>query len=138
MPPSATRVRPTGHPGYSETLPRLPESPAAARRLTRTALACWDLEELAGDGALIVTELVTNAVRHARRGSIRVVVERTAERTVRLAVSDRSRLRPVLRRADTDEAGGRGLRVVAALTVDWGVCERRWGKVVWAALEARR
>ncbi|MFJ5222690.1 ATP-binding protein [Streptomyces sp. NPDC088400] len=71
-----TIVRPIGHPGYNETLPREPESAATARRLVRAACAAWELEELAEDGALIVSELVSNAVQHARRESIRVVIDR--------------------------------------------------------------
>ncbi|THA71795.1 ATP-binding protein [Streptomyces sp. A0958] len=102
-------------------------------RLTDAALSCWGLEELADDGALIVTELVANAVQHARQDSIRVVVERTAARKVRVAVTDFSRARPVERRAGDE--GGRGLLLVAALAVDWGTDERCWGKVVWAELE---
>lgn len=137
MPQPATQARPTGHPGYSQTLPREPKSAAVARRLTDAALSCWGLEELADDGALIVTELVANAVRHARRDSIRVVVQRTAARKVRVAVTDFSRARPGERQAGNDGEGGRGLLPVAALAVDWGTDERRWGKVVWAEPEGR-
>ncbi|HEY9327746.1 MAG TPA: ATP-binding protein [Streptomyces sp.] len=137
MPQSATQVRPTGHPGYAETLPRVAASAAVARRLTNAALSCWGLGELAEAGESVVTELVANAVQHARRESIRVLVERTAVRTVRVAVADFSRARPVVRAVGDVDEGGRGLRVVAALAVDWGMVERRWGKVVWADLKGR-
>ncbi|MET7639357.1 ATP-binding protein [Streptomyces sp. NPDC005438] len=130
-----TTSRPTGHPGYSETLPREPESAATARRLVRAACAAWHLDDLAEEGALVVSELVANAVQHARRESIRVVVERAAQDVVRVAVADLSRERPVEREADDDEEGGRGLLLVAALAADWGTDERHWGKVVWADLE---
>src|SRR4051812_37753458 len=56
--------RPTGHPGYSETLDRVPESAAVARRLVRTALTAWGLEDLIEDATLVITELVSNAVDH--------------------------------------------------------------------------
>ncbi|TXR96654.1 ATP-binding protein [Streptomyces sp. col6] len=138
MPQATTQARPTGPPGYSQTLLRKPESAAAARRLIDAALCCWGLGELADDGASIVTELVTNAVRHARRGSIRVVVERITERTVRVAVSDFSRELPVKCRAGDGDEEGRGLLLVAALASDWGTYTRRWGKVVWADLEGCR
>ncbi|MFD5033872.1 ATP-binding protein [Streptomyces sp. NPDC058405] len=137
MPQPTTRARRTGHPGYSETLPREPESAATARRLTDAAISCWGLEELAEDAALIVSELVANAVRHARRESIRVVVERTAVRTVRVAVADFSQARPEVREAGDGDEDGRGLFLVAALAADWGTDERRWGKIVWADLEGR-
>ncbi|MFI8850377.1 ATP-binding protein [Streptomyces sp. NPDC053499] len=132
-----TTARPTGHPGYSETLPREPESAATARRLVRDALTAWGLNDLAEDGALAVSELVSNAVQHACRESIRVVVERTAARAVRVAVADFSRAKPAVREAGDGDEDGRGLFLVAALAADWGTDERRWGKVVWADLEAR-
>ncbi|MET9146119.1 ATP-binding protein [Streptomyces sp. NPDC004042] len=138
MPRLATQARPTGHPGYSETLPREPESASTARRLLHTALSCWGLDELAEDGALVVTELVANAVRHARRKSIRVMVERTAVRTVRVAVVDFSRDLPALCPPGDEAEGGRGLLLVSALAADWGTDERRWEKIVWADLEGRR
>ncbi|MYR45530.1 ATP-binding protein [Streptomyces sp. SID5910] len=137
MPQPTTRTRRTGHPGYSETLPRRPESAATARRLLRTACAVWGLDALAEDGALIVSELVANAVQHARRESIRVVIDRLGAARVRVGVADFSRARPVKREADDDEEGGRGLRLVAALAADWGTDERRWGKIVWVDLEGR-
>ncbi|MGW5333471.1 ATP-binding protein [Streptomyces bauhiniae] len=135
MPQPTTRARRTGYPGYSETLPRMPESAATARRLARTACAVWGLEGFAEVGALVVSELVANSVRHAGRESIRVVVERTAPRTVRVAVADFSRALPELCTPADDEEGGRGLTLVAELATKWGTNERRWGKVVWAELE---
>ncbi|HET9382976.1 MAG TPA: ATP-binding protein [Streptomyces sp.] len=129
-----TTPRPTGHPGYSETMPREPGSAATARRLVRAACAAWHLDDLAEGGALVVSELVANAVQHARRESIRVVVERTAKGTLRVAVADLSRSRPVPRAPESGEEGGRGLLLVATLAADWGTDERRWGKVVWADL----
>ncbi|MFJ2951517.1 ATP-binding protein [Streptomyces sp. NPDC087226] len=79
---------PTGSPGYSETLPRKPESAAVARTLVRTALAAWGLEEHIDDAMVVITELVSNAVEHGRLASIRVVVTRPAEHWVRLGVVD--------------------------------------------------
>ncbi|MFE5244864.1 MULTISPECIES: ATP-binding protein [unclassified Streptomyces] len=137
MPQPTTCARPTGYPGYSETLPRESESADDARRLVRVACAVWGLDELAEDGALIVSELVANAVQHARRESIRIVVDRPDAARVRVGVADLSRARPVEREADDNEEGGRGLRLVAALAADWGTDERRWGKIVWADLEVR-
>ncbi|MFD8807356.1 ATP-binding protein [Streptomyces sp. NPDC059597] len=137
MPQPATRARPTGHPGYSQTLPRKPESAEAARRLVRAALSAWALDGLVDDGALVVSELVANAVRHARRRSIRVAVERVAPHTVRVAVADFSRALPAPCPPKQDEEGGRGLVLVGTLAANWGTKERRRGKIVWAELEAR-
>ncbi|MGW4302064.1 DUF6415 family natural product biosynthesis protein [Streptomyces sp. NPDC004646] len=118
-------------------LPRTPESAATARRLVRTALVTWGLDVLADDSVLIVSELVANAVRHARRDSIRVTMERVAPRTVRVAVADFSRGRPEPYMPKDDEEDGRGLFLVMAVATNWGAEERPWGKVVWAELEAR-
>ncbi|MEV8044579.1 ATP-binding protein [Streptomyces griseoluteus] len=137
MPQPTTRARETGHPGYSETLPRSGESAAGARRLVRIALTAWGLDTLVDDAGLVVSELVANAVRHSRRESIRMMVERTAPRTVRVAVADFSRTMPEARTPKHDDEDGRGLLLVTSLARTWGTDERRWGKVVWAELEER-
>ncbi|MGW4072020.1 ATP-binding protein [Streptomyces asiaticus] len=59
-----TTARPSGHPGYTETLPCTAPSAATARRLVRTALAVWGIEHCADAATLIVSELVANAVDH--------------------------------------------------------------------------
>lgn len=129
-------ARPTGHPGYSETLPCEPESAAVARRLVRTALASWNQEKLMEDGALIVTELVANAVRHSGNRLIRVVISLPTERRVRIAVVDRSRALPFLCHSDRDGLStcGRGLELVDALADQWGTDLLQWGKRVWGEL----
>ncbi|MFD4570779.1 ATP-binding protein [Streptomyces sp. NPDC058417] len=137
MPQPLTRSRQTGHPGYSRTLPREPASVCAARRLVRGALVGWGLEELADDGALIVSELVANAVLHARRDSVRVSVDRSAARRVRVAVVDFSPRPPVATDPGPWDEGGRGLTLVAALAVDWGSEPLPWGKRVWAEVAGR-
>ncbi|RPK66544.1 hypothetical protein EES43_06270 [Streptomyces sp. ADI96-02] len=133
----AASPRPTGRPGYSETLPRESASAAAARRLVRVALSAWGLEDLADDGALIVTELVANAVRHAQRGSIRITIDRPEEDRVRVAVVDFSRRYPVRRDSGPEDEGGRGLALVEKPATEWGADPLPWGKRVWADLEVR-
>ncbi|MFI8345862.1 ATP-binding protein [Streptomyces sp. NPDC085596] len=137
MPRPTTHARPTGHPGYSETLPRVPGSAGLARRLVRAALTAWGMHDLADDAVLVASELVANAVRYARRESIRVVVERITPGTVRVAVADFSRSLPEPCTPSDHDESGRGLVVVMALATNWGTDERRWGKVVWAELEER-
>ncbi|MEU9981038.1 ATP-binding protein [Streptomyces sp. NPDC050856] len=132
-----TRARPTGHPGYSQTLPREPGSAATARRLVRVALTAWGLDDVAEDGALIVTELVANAVRHARRDSVRVVVERPGASRVRIGVVDLSKAPPMRGEPGPEDEGGRGLVLVAALAADWGTEPLPWGKRVWAELRGK-
>nr|WP_244333859.1 ATP-binding protein [Streptomyces seoulensis] len=126
---------PTGHPGYSQTLPRKPESAGEARRLVRTALAAWRMDMLIEDAVTVASELVANSVEHARSASIRVVVGRPTPNTVRLGVVDRSKVLPVLRTEFTGvPLRGRGLLIVDRLTARWGTELYPWGKQVWGEL----
>lgn len=131
-------ARPIGHPGYSENLPRMAESAAVARRLVRTALTAWVIEDVADNAELVVSELVTNAVEHARGATIRVIVARPSEDTVWIAVVDKDKKRPKARPVGTNELRGRGLFLVAAIAKDWGVVPKPWGKLVWALLAGER
>ncbi|GGX14407.1 ATP-binding protein [Streptomyces lomondensis] len=136
MPQPTTRARPTGCPGYSEMLPCKPESAGTARRLVRVALGAWGLNDLADDGELIVSELVSNAVQHARCRYIRVAVTRP-ERVrvrVRIGVVDKSQRLPVLREPREGDENGRGLALVGELAKTWGTDQLPWGKRVWAEL----
>ncbi|MFE0800545.1 ATP-binding protein [Streptomyces sp. NPDC058812] len=112
------------------------ESAAVARRLVRTALAAWDLEDRIDDAVVIITELVSNAVDHGRLASIRVVLSRPTEGWVRLGVVDRSTAIPMLRTdSNGDQLRGRGLLLVDHLTERWGTDLYQWGKQVWADLQ---
>lgn len=120
---------------YTAYLERLPESAGVARRLAAAALAAWQLPQLSDDTALVLTELVSNAVTHAAGEGMRVSVERLGERRIRLAVTDRTRTRPQLRAASSSGECGRGLRLIIALSARWGVDVLPDGKRVWADLE---
>ncbi|MFH9295430.1 ATP-binding protein [Streptomyces sp. NPDC017520] len=99
----------------------------------------WGHPALAGDTALVVSELATNALLHgAIRGRLfRVHLSLTAH-VLRIAVSDpRGERLPSLRRPDADDCYGRGLLVVAQLADDWGVEPRTVGKTVFAELAVR-
>uniref|UniRef100_A0AAU1IB35 ATP-binding protein n=1 Tax=Streptomyces sp. NBC_00180 TaxID=2903632 RepID=A0AAU1IB35_9ACTN len=133
----STKPRPTGHPGYSETLPGLEESAEVARKLVRMALATWHLDELTDSGMLLVTELVANAVRHTNSRNIRVVISRPSERFVRIGVVDKALLMPEMTKPGDDPlTHGRGLLLIDALAERWGTDLYRWGKQVWAELAA--
>jgi anti-sigma regulatory factor (Ser/Thr protein kinase) len=117
------------------TLPRNPSSVAAARRFIEARAAAWSFPKPAGELlALIGSELVTNAVLHART-ELTLTVELRDHR-VRISVKDRSQAPATLRHYRADALTGRGLGVVAALSDSWGISAAADGKVVWAELVA--
>ncbi|MCX2971188.1 ATP-binding protein [Streptomyces sp. JHD 1] len=132
----STRPSTTGCPAYSETLPRAGQSARSARRLVRDALSVWRLEPLVPDSELVVSELVANAVTHARGHVIRVKVTRLGASRVRIGVVDKSPARPTTRQSGTDDPRGRGLVLVDAVAANWGTDPLPWGKRVWAELIA--
>ncbi|MFF5389052.1 SpoIIE family protein phosphatase [Streptomyces sp. NPDC013012] len=109
-------------------------APGRARRLARRALARWDLEELTDSVELLISEVVTNAVRYAERP---VTLRLLRTDVLRCEVGDDSPQLPRQRRArDTDE-GGRGLFLVNRLARRWGATRLSGGKVVWFELATR-
>ncbi|POX55299.1 protein phosphatase [Streptomyces sp. Ru71] len=111
-----------------------PESAARARSLTSERLAHWRLEDLTFSAELIVSELVTNAIRHAR-GPVSLRLIRTQNRLI-CAVSDGSSTSPHPRRAKLGEEGGRGLFLVAQFAARWGTRHTADGKIIWAEMPA--
>ncbi|RSS41459.1 ATP-binding SpoIIE family protein phosphatase [Streptomyces sp. WAC08241] len=109
-------------------------APGRARRLARRALARWDLEDLTDSVELLISEVVTNAVRYAERP---VTLRLLRTDVLRCEVGDDSPQLPRQRRArDTDE-GGRGLFLVNRLARRWGATRLSGGKVVWFELATR-
>ncbi|WP_433424262.1 SpoIIE family protein phosphatase [Microtetraspora malaysiensis] len=109
----------------------VPADPAAVsgiRTEVTRQLADWDLEELAFSTELVISELVTNAIRYAG-GPIQVRLLR--DRTLICEVSDGSSTSPRLRRSATTDEGGRGLFLVAQLAQRWGTRHTADGKVIW-------
>jgi anti-sigma regulatory factor (Ser/Thr protein kinase) len=116
-------------------LPRSPSSVATARRFIKARAAAWSFPERASEQLVLIgSELVTNAVLHART-ELLLVLELRGDR-VRISVKDGSRARATMRHYRTDALTGRGLGVVAALSDTWGVSAAADGKVVWAELGA--
>jgi anti-sigma regulatory factor (Ser/Thr protein kinase) len=117
------------------TLPRNPSSVAAARRFIQARAAAWSFPEPASEQLVLIgSELVTNAVLHART-ELTLTLELHANR-VRISVQDRSSAPATLRHYRADALTGRGLGVVAALSDNWGISAADDGKVVWAELAA--
>lgn len=112
-------------------LPREPRSVGRARELARAQLKAWDLDALVDTVELLVSELVTNALRYGE-GEIRLRLLR--DRTLVCEVWDSGLVQPRRRRArDTDE-GGRGLQLVGLLSAAWGSRRTPRGKTVWFEL----
>lgn len=143
--PFAAAVLPsrTAYPEHRHTLPRAPGSVAVARTLASRALADWGLDgtDAAETALLLVSELVTNALRHTERGLVRVIIDRPEPDEVYIGVVDRTPgLLPVRRLLDDvpdTEETGRGLFLVDVLSGGrWGYIllgpePRWWGKCVW-------
>ncbi|MCX4759936.1 SpoIIE family protein phosphatase [Streptomyces sp. NBC_01275] len=110
----------------------LPADPAFVSEVRASALrrlSDWGLDEAAFSVELILSELVTNAIRHGA-GPIRVRL--LYDRKLICEVSDASNTAPHLRRAATTDEGGRGLFLVAQLSQTWGTRYLSEGKVIWA------
>jgi anti-sigma regulatory factor (Ser/Thr protein kinase) len=149
---SAGRTGPAGpaEPGLTY-LPRIatrtpsvdPGSISAARRFATETMRRWGLDDREPDVAVVVSELLTNAVRHGLP-----LAAHLPERPIRLgllhagpavlcAVADPSERLPVPREPRWLEENGRGLHVIASLSDQWGSCAApgQGGKVVWAKFQ---
>ncbi|MEU7242221.1 SpoIIE family protein phosphatase [Streptomyces sparsogenes] len=113
----------------SREIPRDPAAVSDARAWALATLGEWGLDELAFTAELVVSELVTNAVRY---GSPPIRLRLIRERALICEVSDHSSTSPHLRRAGTTDEGGRGLFLVAHVVQDWGTRYTPEGKTVWA------
>jgi anti-anti-sigma regulatory factor/anti-sigma regulatory factor (Ser/Thr protein kinase) len=134
--PHEGRVHAAGRPLPNSIRDRYPPTTyaiATARDLVNEACRGWRLGELAPVAALVATELVSNAVRHART-PFELAITRT-HRYLHLAVRDYAwHPARLIGPSDQDQPGGRGLLIVEAFTACWGYTPTRDGKVTWATL----
>lgn len=114
-------------------LPPTPASAQTARRVASEALLALERPELLDDVAAVVSELVANAVVHART-ELELSVQ-PAGAGVRVEVSDGSAIIPRWAPARVTATSGRGLIMVQRLSSAWGVEPRAGGKTVWALIE---
>ncbi|MGI5460961.1 SpoIIE family protein phosphatase [Streptomyces sp. CA-249302] len=112
-------------------LPADPSMVAGARKLVTAQLDAWNLSEVSFATELVVSELVTNAIRHAAPP---IELRLLRGRRLICEVSDASSTAPHLRRARTYDEGGRGLLLVAQLSLGWGTRHTATGKTIWAEL----
>ncbi|MEV5811458.1 ATP-binding SpoIIE family protein phosphatase [Streptomyces mutabilis] len=117
-------------------LARDPAEVGRARAAVREQLHGWGLGKLADAAELMVSELVTNAVRHAHARPVELRLVRAD--TLLCEVDDDDHELPALRGAGPADETGRGLRVVSTLAREWGASRTRAGKTVWFELALPR
>ncbi|CAL9355444.1 SpoIIE family protein phosphatase [Streptomyces hyderabadensis] len=113
-------------------IPADPALVAPVRKQVLDQLSDWNLLEATFTAELVVSELVTNAIRYGSPPIRLRLIHDTA--TLICEVSDTSHTAPHLRRARTWDEGGRGLLLVAQLTQRWGSRHTAEGKTIWAEL----
>jgi anti-sigma regulatory factor (Ser/Thr protein kinase) len=102
---------------------------AEARSRASVQLEAWGLDDIIFATEIIVSELVTNAIRHAQPPiQLRMILDGA----LCCEVSDGSSTAPHLRRAGRYDEGGRGLLLVTELAESWGTRHTRSGKTIWA------
>jgi anti-sigma regulatory factor (Ser/Thr protein kinase) len=110
----------------------VPSDPAAVSRVRSECaeqLTTWGLEDLTFSTELILSELITNAIRY---GAEPIHVRMLRDRSLVCEVSDSSSTSPHLRYAASTDEGGRGLFLVAQLAERWGTRYTPGGKVIWS------
>jgi anti-sigma regulatory factor (Ser/Thr protein kinase) len=120
------------------TLPAAGQAARLARQATRQVLASWQVAHLEETAVLLVGELVTNVVRHARTASPMVLRFETAGACLRIEVQDADPCWPQPRTPAGLDESGFGFVLVDTLADKWGVRETPPGKTVWAELDTRR
>ncbi|WP_416968980.1 SpoIIE family protein phosphatase [Streptomyces sp. 4F14] len=126
-----TRALPAGRIATWDVPPD-PALVASVRRQVSERLVAWGIDMVSFTAELVVSELVTNAIRYGSH-PIRLRLIHDAA-TLICEVSDTSHTAPHLRRAKTWDEGGRGLLLVAQLTDRWGTRHTSEGKTIWAEL----
>ncbi|WP_443067683.1 SpoIIE family protein phosphatase [Streptomyces sp. NBC_01351] len=111
-------------------VPSDPAAVAPVRSACGRTLTAWGLEEIGYATELILSELITNAIRYGTQ-PIRVRMLHDDDRSLICEVSDGSSTSPHMRRAATTDEGGRGLFLVAQFAERWGTRYTPRGKVIW-------
>lgn len=127
MPPPPRRDRVDGH---TATLPASPGSAATARQFLRQVLSPRTSAQERATVELLTTELVANAVVHAR-SSCDVRVTERADGSLRVEVTDGADGTPARQAVAPTDATGRGLLLVDGLAARWGTSSTETGKTVW-------
>ncbi|MGP4000947.1 ATP-binding protein [Streptomyces sp. 8N706] len=132
--PAPPATRPVSDDRSAEwSFPAEPGSVRKARSLVRSTLNEWGLNTVRDVTVLLVSELVTNALRYAS-GPIGVRIRRVRNDALLVEVSDPLPDPPLARDAEPDDEGGRGLQLVAHTSRRWGTRRGNEGKTVWFEL----
>lgn len=121
-----------GHRSAHLALPAQPTAPARARRFVSATLGKWHVDG-GDDAVLVVSELVTNALLHAR-SPMTVRLAEEPDGALRLSVEDASPVAPRTRAFSIESGTGRGLRLLESIAEAWGVEPVEGGKVVWCRI----
>ncbi|WP_308043528.1 ATP-binding protein [Streptomyces olivaceus] len=111
--------------------------PAEIRLLRQAAaaqLVRWGVPHVVEETELVVTELATNVIKHVGEGVVATLVLEWEGERLRVEVHDKSHAVPSLSAAHCDDECGRGLHMLAAVTVDWGTVLTVVGKSVWCEI----
>lgn len=114
---------------YELTLPPTVDSVGAGRRFVDEALSAWDLDGLSYTATLLTSEVLTNAVLHARTPIV-LSIERAGTDAVTISVHDGSTYIPRRRRHASDATTGRGLELLDRLSQSWRVQTEATGKTL--------
>jgi anti-sigma regulatory factor (Ser/Thr protein kinase) len=108
-------------------------APREARQFVADALRRWGLDDLVDECQLVVSELATNAIRHAV-SDFSISLSRVGSAAVHIAVGDGSEVPPAPRTPDANRPGGRGMHLIEAFSQRWGHSTSADGKLVWAVV----
>jgi anti-sigma regulatory factor (Ser/Thr protein kinase) len=112
-----------------------PQMAVVARQFLRQRLEAWEATSHIDAAVLVASELVTNAVLHART-AMTLRVEMRGD-LIRIEVFDGNPRLPMPASCPPDATSGRGLALISALSSAWGIEHRDGGKVVWAEIGPR-
>jgi hypothetical protein len=118
-------------------LPATARSASQGRHFVVDALRRWRLEALVDSAGLLSTEVITNAVLHART-PLTVSIERVGDDCVQISVSDGSTVVPRRRQASGEATNGRGLELLDRLSASWSVISSELGKTVQFTLDGEQ
>lgn len=104
------------------------------RKSVRSTLKQWGAVVLADEAELVVTELATNIIKHVGDGAAATLVLEPRGDRLRVELHDKSHTVPMVRGEGYDEECGRGLHLLAAMSLEWGTLLTATGKAVWCEL----